>query len=53
MKYGQEAVVQQPLNILNGYLELPKTPGLGFEKAKEVTTRFPHIEGHYALEVNR
>jgi L-alanine-DL-glutamate epimerase-like enolase superfamily enzyme len=49
----QEAVISQPLPIQNGFLELPDSPGLGFELAQEVEKRFPYIERHYALEVNR
>ncbi len=49
----QEAVISQRLPIKNGFLELPDISGLGFELAKEVQERFPYIEGHYALEVNR
>jgi len=49
----QEGVVVNPLQIEAGHLILPQTFGLGFELADDLEARFPFIEGHYALEVQR
>lgn len=49
----QEAVLSRPLEIEDGRLRLPKGPGLGVSLACDLEQRFPHIEGHYAIEVAR
>jgi L-alanine-DL-glutamate epimerase-like enolase superfamily enzyme len=40
-------------NICQGYLELPDAPGLGVTLAEGLQDRFPYIEGHYAIQVER
>jgi L-alanine-DL-glutamate epimerase-like enolase superfamily enzyme len=40
-------------NICQGYLELPDAPGLGVTLAEGIEDRFPYIEGHYAIQVER
>jgi L-alanine-DL-glutamate epimerase-like enolase superfamily enzyme len=49
----QNAVLQKPLSIKDGHLELPDTPGLGIELSQDLEERYPFIEGHYAIEVTR
>jgi L-alanine-DL-glutamate epimerase-like enolase superfamily enzyme len=39
--------------IRDGYLELPEKPGLGVDLAPDLEERFPYIEGHYAVVVER
>ncbi len=39
--------------IVGGYLEIPRRPGLGVELADGLDKRFPYIEGHYAIQVER
>lgn len=39
--------------IKDGWLTLPERPGLGVELADNVTEKFPYIEGHYAITVER
>jgi L-alanine-DL-glutamate epimerase-like enolase superfamily enzyme len=36
-----------------GQLRLPDRPGLGIELAEEIAERYPYIEGHYALTIDR
>jgi L-alanine-DL-glutamate epimerase-like enolase superfamily enzyme len=49
----QWGVLKQPPAIEQGYLLLPDRPGLGVELAADVQERFPYVEGHYALTVER
>jgi L-alanine-DL-glutamate epimerase-like enolase superfamily enzyme len=39
--------------VERGWLALPDRPGLGAELAGGLAERFPYIEGHYAIEVER
>ncbi|MCB9150677.1 MAG: mandelate racemase/muconate lactonizing enzyme family protein [Caldilineaceae bacterium] len=39
--------------IEDGHLLLPDAPGLGVEMAPNVAEKFPYIEGHYAVTVER
>ena len=39
--------------MIDGRLHLPDRAGLGIELAGDVAERFPHIEGHYAITVER
>ena len=39
--------------VYSGYLVLPDKPGLGVELAEDLEARFPYIEGHYAIQVQR
>jgi len=36
-----------------GWLDLPPDPGLGVALAEGLVERFPTIEGHYAIEIQR
>ncbi len=49
----QWGILAEPPLIENGRLQLPNQPGLGVRLAESVAERFPHIEGHYAIEVER
>jgi len=49
----QWGMIAQPPRIEAGWLYLPERPGLGVELAPEVEQRYPYIEGHYAIEVER
>ncbi len=40
-------------DIHNGWLSLPDHPGLGVEISDHLEDRFPYIEGHYAITVER
>lgn len=42
----------QPV-IGEGYLALSDRPGLGLAPADDVEQRFPYVEGHYGIEVER
>jgi L-alanine-DL-glutamate epimerase-like enolase superfamily enzyme len=39
--------------IEDGWLTLPAAPGLGVELAPDAAQRFPYVEGHYAVVVER
>jgi L-alanine-DL-glutamate epimerase-like enolase superfamily enzyme len=39
--------------IEDGWLLLPKKPGLGVELAENLQERFPYIEGHYAIQAQQ
>ncbi len=49
----QTAVLDQPLDIAGGRLSLSGDPGFGVGLGADLEARFPHIEGHYAIEVTR
>lgn len=49
----QWGILAEPPEIKDGWLHLPQQPGVGATLAPELTERFPFIEGHYALEVER
>ncbi|MBC7235125.1 MAG: mandelate racemase/muconate lactonizing enzyme family protein [Chloroflexi bacterium] len=49
----QWAILANPPTIEDGYLILPDKPGLGVELAENLEERFPYIEGHYAIQVQR
>ncbi|MCC6168457.1 MAG: mandelate racemase/muconate lactonizing enzyme family protein, partial [Caldilineaceae bacterium] len=46
-------ILAQPPAIVDGWLHLPSRPGLGVELAPNLEQRFPYIEGHYAVTVER
>jgi L-alanine-DL-glutamate epimerase-like enolase superfamily enzyme len=46
-------ILRQPPRIAAGWLHLPAAPGFGVELADDLETRFPFIEGGYALQVQR
>jgi L-alanine-DL-glutamate epimerase-like enolase superfamily enzyme len=49
----QWGILADPPVIESGWLKLPNRPGLGVGLAEGVAERFPYIEGHYAIEVER
>lgn len=49
----QWGILAEPPVIENGWLILPDKPGLGVDLADDLETKFPYIEGHYAIEVTR
>jgi L-alanine-DL-glutamate epimerase-like enolase superfamily enzyme len=49
----QWGIFNQPPTIEQGHLLLPDRSGLGVELAPDVQERFPFVEGHYALTVER
>jgi L-alanine-DL-glutamate epimerase-like enolase superfamily enzyme len=49
----QWEILADPPAIAHGWLALPDRLGLGVELAAAVADRFPYIEGHYAIDVER
>lgn len=49
----QWGMIAQPPLQKDGWLVLPERPGLGIELAPDAEQRFPYIEGHYAINVER
>jgi L-alanine-DL-glutamate epimerase-like enolase superfamily enzyme len=49
----QWAILDEKPAIEDGWLVLPDRPGLGVTLAQDLEARFPYIEGHYALQVQR
>ncbi|RLT39852.1 MAG: mandelate racemase/muconate lactonizing enzyme family protein [Chloroflexi bacterium] len=49
----QWGIVKERPQVEAGYLILPDRPGLGVELVDDVAARFPHVEGHYAINVER
>lgn len=49
----QWAILADPPAIENGKLVLPDAPGFGVHLAEDLEDLFPHIEGHYAVVVER
>jgi L-alanine-DL-glutamate epimerase-like enolase superfamily enzyme len=49
----QWGIFDQMPTIEAGHIVLPKTPGLGVRLAPDVQERFPYVEGHYAITVER
>ena len=49
----QWAILAEAPRIEKGYLYFPDRPGLGVTLAPDLERRFPMIEGHYAIEVER
>jgi L-alanine-DL-glutamate epimerase-like enolase superfamily enzyme len=47
-----DIVETRPL-IRDGWLYLPEEPGLGVTLADGLAERYPYIEGHYGIQVNR
>jgi L-alanine-DL-glutamate epimerase-like enolase superfamily enzyme len=45
-------LAEQPI-IDAGWLDLPANSGLGVALAERLVERFPAIEGHYAIEIQR
>jgi L-alanine-DL-glutamate epimerase-like enolase superfamily enzyme len=49
----QWEILAEPPAIVDGWLQLPDRPGLGVTLAEGVEARFPYLEGHYAVTVER
>jgi L-alanine-DL-glutamate epimerase-like enolase superfamily enzyme len=49
----QWAILADPPPIVDGRLALPAAPGLGVTLAPDLQRRFPYIEGHYAVTLDR
>jgi len=49
----QWAILDGDPPIDDGHLVLSQRPGLGVELAENLAQRFPYIEGHYAITVER
>lgn len=49
----QWAILADPPTLVDGHLALPAAPGLGVSLAPDLAARFPYIEGHYAVNVER
>ncbi|MCC7493022.1 MAG: mandelate racemase/muconate lactonizing enzyme family protein [Fimbriimonadaceae bacterium] len=49
----QWGLLADPPTITDGYLHFPAGPGLGATLAADVAERFPYLEGHYAVTVQR
>ena len=47
------AILVEPPAIREGWFELPERPGLGVRLAQDVPERYPFVEGHYAVEIER
>ena len=45
-------LAEQPV-IEDGWLHLPAKPGFGVELAEDVAEKYPYVEGHYGLVVER
>ncbi len=49
----QWQILQAKPAITDGWLEIPDKPGLGVDIPEGLEARFPHIEGGYAISVER
>jgi L-alanine-DL-glutamate epimerase-like enolase superfamily enzyme len=49
----QWCILAEKPAIQEGWLVLPERSGLGVELAEDLEQRFPYIEGHYAIQVQR
>ena len=49
----QWGIAAEPPQMVDGRLQLPDRAGLGIELAEDVVERYPHIEGHYAITIER
>jgi L-alanine-DL-glutamate epimerase-like enolase superfamily enzyme len=49
----QWGILAEKPAIEAGWLALPGRSGLGVELAKDLERRFPYVEGHYAIQVQR
>lgn len=49
----QWAILKEPPRIEDGWLHLPEAPGLGVNLTDNLEAKFPYIEGHYAVRVQR
>jgi L-alanine-DL-glutamate epimerase-like enolase superfamily enzyme len=49
----QWGILAEKPAIVDGYLQLPAKAGLGVELTDEIAEKFPYIEGHYGVVVQR
>jgi len=49
----QWGILAEKPAIEQGWLVLPERSGLGVELAEDLEERFPYVEGHYAIQVQR
>lgn len=49
----QWAIFAEKPTIRDGWLQLPDQPGLGVTLADGLEEKFPHVDGHYAITVER
>ena len=49
----QWGILAEKPTIEDGWLVFPNKPGLGVGLAENLEERFPYIEGHYSIQVNR
>jgi len=49
----QWGILANKPDVEDGYLVFPDRPGLGVDLAENVEQRFPHVEGSYAIQVQR
>jgi L-alanine-DL-glutamate epimerase-like enolase superfamily enzyme len=49
----QWAILREKPQIVDGYLMLPGKSGLGINLAEDLEAKFPYIEGHYGVQVQR
>ncbi len=49
----QWEILANPPQIKDGYLHLPDGPGFGVDVADGIGERYPYMEGHYAVTVER
>jgi L-alanine-DL-glutamate epimerase-like enolase superfamily enzyme len=49
----QWGILREKPVIKDGWLELPDEPGLGVALVEDLEARFPYVEGHYAVQVER
>ncbi len=49
----QWGIFADPPALRRGFLHFPDQPGLGVDLAPDLEDRYPHIEGHYAVTVER
>jgi L-alanine-DL-glutamate epimerase-like enolase superfamily enzyme len=49
----QWGIVKERPAVKEGRLLLPDRPGLGVEPADDIEERFPYVEGHYGIPVER
>ncbi|AWT59484.1 MAG: D-galactarolactone cycloisomerase [Candidatus Moanabacter tarae] len=45
-------IFKEPLDVVNGYMDLPKKPGFGVELAEHLEERFPYLPGGYSDRPN-
>ncbi len=49
----QWGILEEPPVLRRGFLHFPDEPGLGVALAPDLESKYPYIEGHYALSVER